>query len=68
MNDWIQRLDAIMSLNGRELLSNVRQISHDMAMAKSALVYEAYKEAQAEEGRSINLLELERDMKSLKGK
>ncbi|HIP61808.1 MAG TPA: hypothetical protein EYG98_04560 [Sulfurovum sp.] len=68
MNNWIQRLDAIISLNGRELLSNAGQISHDMAMAKSALVYEAYKESEAEEGRSINLLELEKDMKMLRGK
>ena len=68
MNDWIQRLDAIISLNGRELLNNAGQISHDMAMAKSALVYEAYKEAQIEEHRVTNLLELEKDIKSLKSK
>jgi len=66
MSDWIQRLDAIISLNGRELLNNAGQISHDMAMAKSALVYEAYKESQLEEHRVTNLLELEKDIKSLK--
>ena len=32
------------------------------------LVYEAYRESQIEEHRTINLLELEKDMKSLKGK
>ena len=66
MSDWIQRLDAIISLNGRELLSNAGQISHDMAMAKSSLVYEAYKEVQLAEHRVTNLLELEKDIKSLK--
>ena len=66
MSDWIQRLDAIISLNGRELLNNAGKISHDMAMAKSALVYDAYKEAQLEEHRVTNLLELEKDIKSLK--
>ena len=66
MSDWIQRLDAIISLNGRELLSNAGQISHDMAVAKSSLIYEAYKEAQVEESRVTNLLELEKDIKSLK--
>ena len=66
MSDWIQRLDAIISLNGRELLNNAGKISHDMVMAKSALVYDAYKEAQVEEHRVINLLELEKDIKSLK--
>ncbi len=68
MSDWIQRLDAIISLNGRELLNNAGQISHNMAMAKSSLVYEVYKEARIEKSRAINLLELEKDMKSLKGK
>jgi len=68
MSDWIQRLDAIISLNGRELLNNAGKISHDMAMEKSALVYEAYKEAGIGKSRVMNLLELEKDMKSLKGK
>ncbi len=68
MSDWIQRLDAIISLNGRELLINAGKISHDMAMAKSSLLYEAYREAQVEESRVANLLELEKDMKNLKGK
>jgi hypothetical protein len=66
MSDWIQRLDAIISLNGRELLNNAGKISHDMAMAKSALVYETYKEAQLEEHRITNLLELEKDIKNLR--
>ena len=66
MKDWIQRLDAIISLNGRELLTHAGQISHDMAMEKSALVYEAYKEIQTEKNRADNLLELEKDIKNLK--
>jgi hypothetical protein len=68
MSDWIQRLDAIISLNGRELLNNAGKISHDMAMAKSGLVYEAYKEERLEEHRITNLLELEKDIKNLKNK
>ncbi len=68
MSDWIQRLDAIISLNGRELLNNAGKINHDMAMAKSSLVYEAFREGQIEESRVTNLLELEKDIKSLKSK
>jgi hypothetical protein len=66
MNDWIQRLDAIISLNGRELLTNVGQISHDMAVAKACLAYEQYKEEHREEKYVQNLLELEHDIKGLK--
>jgi len=34
MNDWIQRLDSILQLNGSELLSHVGKISHDMTLQK----------------------------------
>ncbi len=68
MKDWIQRLDAIISLNGRELLTHAGQISHDMAVAKADLVYMEYKEVQKEKNHRDNLLELENDMKSLKNK
>jgi hypothetical protein len=65
MNDWIQRLDAIISLNGRELLSHAGQISHDMAVTKADLVYAEYKEEQKERNHIQNLLELENDIKRL---
>ena len=68
MKDWIERLDAIISLNGRELLTHAGQISHDMAVAKADLVYMEYKEEQKEKNYRDNLLELENDMKSLKNK
>ncbi len=32
MKDWIERLDAILRLNGRELLSHAGKISHQMAL------------------------------------
>lgn len=34
MSDWIQRLDFILQLNGRELLSHAGAISHEMALKK----------------------------------
>ena len=66
MKDWIERLDAIISLNGRELLTHAGQISHDMAVAKADLVYMKYKEEQKEKNYRDNLLELENDIKGLK--
>ena len=66
MKDWIERLDAIISLNGRELLNHAGQISHDMAVAKADIAYLEYKDIQTEKNYLKNLLELENDMKGLK--
>ncbi|WP_198526362.1 RhuM family protein [Halarcobacter anaerophilus] len=46
MKDWIERLDLILSMNGRELLKNAGEISHQMAKEKSELEYKKYKENQ----------------------
>ena len=35
MNDWIDRLDIILQMNGRELLTHAGEISHKMALEKS---------------------------------
>ena len=35
MKDWIDRLDSILQLNGRELLTHAGKISHEMALKKS---------------------------------
>ena len=66
MKDWIQRLDMILSMNGRELLTNAGKISHTIAKNKSELEYEKYKENQKVIEKSISLKELEEDIKRLK--
>lgn len=65
MNDWITRLDAIIQLNGRELLSHAGKISHQMALEKSAKEYGKYREAQKQIQHEESLKELERDMQQL---
>ena len=65
MKDWIKRLDAIIQLNGRELLTHEGQISHAKAMEKSALEYEKYREDQKKIEHEQSLIELEKDIKSL---
>lgn len=65
MQDWIARLDAIISLNGRELLTNAGKITHEVAKAKSELVYKKYKEEQKLKEKKQSLKELEKDIKSL---
>ena len=66
MKDWIQRLDMILSMNGRELLNNAGKISHTIAKDKSELEYKKYKENQKLLEKSISLKELEEDIKKLK--
>lgn len=66
MKDWIQRLDAIIQLNGRELLTHAGKISHQKALDKSAQEYEKYKEVQKQLQHEGSLHELENDIKELK--
>ena len=69
MADWIQRLDAIMQLNGRELLHHAGKISHDMALKKSNEEYEKFKISQHAIEKELSLKEIEEDIKKIsKGK
>ena len=65
MKDWTQRLDAIIQLNGRELLTHAGKISHQMALEKSALEYDKYREAQRQMQHEESLKELETDIRQL---
>jgi len=66
MKDWIQRLDMVISLNGRELLNHAGKISHQMAKDKSEQEYLKYKENQKQLQKLESLKELEEDIKRLK--
>ncbi|MCT7524620.1 virulence RhuM family protein [Aliarcobacter cryaerophilus] len=66
MKDWIARLDAVISLNGRELLTHAGKISHEMAIAKSELEYKKFKDEQKKIEKIQSLKELEVDIKGLK--
>jgi hypothetical protein len=66
MNDWIQRLDVILQLNGRELLTHAGKISHEMALKKSEEEYEKYKTAQIALEKEQSLKELEADLHKMK--
>jgi hypothetical protein len=68
MKDWINRLDTILQLNGRELLTHAGKISHQMALRKSGEEYEKYKEQQISIEKESSLKELEEDIKKLNKK
>jgi hypothetical protein len=66
MKDWITRLDSILQLNGRELLTHAGEISHQMALTKAGDEFEKYRLAQKELEKEQSLKELEEDIKKFK--
>jgi hypothetical protein len=66
MADWIQRLDSILQLNGRELLTHAGKISHEKALQKSEVEFEKFQIAQKVFEREQSLKEIEEDIKKLK--
>ena len=72
MKDWVSRLDIIVQLNGKELLTHAGKISHQMALEKSSEEFEKYKEVQKQIEKENSIKELEEDLskltKKLKGR
>jgi hypothetical protein len=66
MLDWIKRLDLILQLNGRELLTHAGKISPQIAVDKSTAEYKTFKKQLQEHEYQRSLAELENDLKSLK--
>ena len=66
MKDWIDRLDNILQMNGKELLTHAGKISHQMAIEKSNQEFEKYIEEQKQLAREQSLKEIENDIERLK--
>ncbi len=66
MKDWIERLDTILQLNGRELLTHAGKISHKLAIEKSGEEYKKFKQRQKPIEKEASLKELEEDIKKMK--
>jgi hypothetical protein len=65
MKDWIAKLDAIVTLNGRQLLTHAGKISHELAKEISAVQLEQLKERLQEQEKEASLDELENDLKAI---
>ena len=65
MKDWVSRLDIIVQLNGKELLTHAGKISHQMAVEKSSEEFEKYNEAQKQVEKENSIKELEDDLSKL---
>ncbi len=68
MKDWIGRLDNILQMNGRELLTHAGKISHQMALERSNQELEKYKEVQKKVSLESSLNELENDIRQIENK
>ena len=66
MKDWIDRLDVMLQMNGRELLSHAGKISHQMALEKSGEEFEKFRISQKTQEKEQSLKEIEEDIKKLK--
>lgn len=66
MKDWKERLDSILQLNGRELLTHAGTISHQMAIEKSTLEYDKFQKNLKNIEIENSLKEIEEDIKKLK--
>jgi len=66
MKDWIERLDSILQLNGRELLTHAGKISHDMALQKSGEEFDKYRIGVQAIEKEDSLKEIEKDIQHLK--
>ena len=68
MKDWIEQLDVILKMNGRELITHAGKISHQEALEKSDTEYRKFKAEQRKLEQEQSLREIEADIKKLKSK
>jgi len=66
MKDWIERLDSIIQLNGRNILTHAGKISHQLAKDKSSQEYEKYQKVRRKNEQESSFEELAEDIKKLK--
>jgi hypothetical protein len=66
MSDWIERLEMILQMNGREILSGYGKISHKLAEEKAKKIYSIFALEQKEVEYNKSLKEIEADIKKLK--
>ena len=65
MKDWTSRLDSILELNGKELLTHAGKISQKMAKEKAEFEYNKYQTEQRKLEKEQSIKELENDIKKL---
>jgi len=54
MADWIEKLNAFLTLNERDILTHAGRISHEMAQAKAELEYDRFKALTSADARPVD--------------
>lgn len=65
MVDRIQRLDIILQMNKKEILTNAGKISHELAMGKAEIEYQKNKTKKRAIEKKDSMQELENDIKKI---
>ena len=65
MNDWIKRLDLILKMNWKDILTHYWKVSHKLALEKSEIEYLKLKENNRKNEKMKSLDELENDLRLL---
>ncbi|MDD4855973.1 MAG: virulence RhuM family protein [Sulfuricurvum sp.] len=71
MKDWIERLDDFLKMTGKDILSHAGKISHDSAIEKANIEYQAYREKTKNELSNVEedfIKQIDSTAKMLKGK
>jgi len=66
MNDWIKRLNAVLTLNEREVLAHAGKITAKLAKETAQKEFTKYKQQQKKGITQQSLIELEEDLRKLK--
>ena len=65
MTDWIERLDVIIQMSGKEILTHYGKISHDLAVVKSEREFSKFKFNNKKIAKLESIRELEKDLKTM---
>lgn len=65
MQDWIDKLKQVLTMNDKNILEHADSISHKLALQKAADEYKKYKMAQKQIEHLESIKELEQDIKNL---
>lgn len=68
MQDWIEKLKLVLTMNEKSVLEDAGRISHQLAVQKAGQEYTQYKEVQRAAEHLNSIKELDEDVKRLKGK
>lgn len=65
MNDWIEKLKLVLTLNEKSILEDAGRISHQLAVLKAEQEYDKYKEKQKFIEHLNSIKELDQDIRRL---